>query len=120
MGFDVSDIITDPDFSTTFQVLRVTGAFNADGIYVSGEATLEREGIVLPAKLDQLKVLPEGERNEESLAVYCVEDILMADQQNQLSDIVVYKGGFYRVAFTKYYDQCTLWYALCVRFRRAA
>lgn len=120
---DVTSIINDPDFNRPFRLIRTNGSF-VNGEWVPVEAApLGLNGIVLPAKLDELKVLPEGERQLGSIAVYSLVELIMGDQETTTSDLIEYPSGsaqWYRVAFLRYYDQCILWYAVATRYRRAA
>jgi hypothetical protein len=115
---DVSTIIHDPDFEQPFQLVRVTGAFH-DGDWTPAEAApIDVKGIVLPAKLDELVLLPEGERLGASVAIYAELELSNGNQKDKQPDLVLYSGSWYRVAYTRYYAQCNLWYALAVRFQR--
>jgi hypothetical protein len=118
---DVTSIINDPDFVQPFKLIHVTGSYDTNGVWTDVlAAPLPLQGIVLPAKLDALQVLPEGERHDETIAVYSLTKLTIGDMQTVKPDIVVYEaeevGAQYRVAFVRYYAQCALWYALCSRF----
>lgn len=118
---DVSDIITDPDFVQDFSIVRVTGAFDGQGNWVPTEsAPLPQQGIVLPAKLDELQLLPEGERHDETQAIYSLVELTIGDMRTKQSDLIIYMGKYYRVHYTRYYAQCNLWYALVSRIHRDA
>lgn len=124
---DVTSIINDPDFNLPFNLIRVNGDWvpEQEGVWADVEAAPTGvNGIVLPAKLADLKLLPEGERTESSIVLYALFELRMSDPAGTIrSDIVEYppaSGEFYRVAHTRYYAQCLLWYAIAVRFQRAA
>ncbi len=123
MSMDMMDVLIDPDFVATFERIQVTGTFT-DGVYSAVETPdpSPYQFPVLPARLDQLQVLPEGERNQASIAIYT--NFKLNDGQDQgspqRSDIIIFQGGYYRVAASKQYSQSPLWYALATRFQRAA
>lgn len=122
---DVSDIINDPDFNVLFTRIPVTGSFVTDGsdndgdwVVAEGE-TDNMSGIILPSKMDELKVLPEGERNNAAISIYSLTELNMGeDQDTTQSDIIGYNGGFYRVAWVRFYIQCQVWYAVATRYQR--
>lgn len=115
---DVSSIINDPDFNLPFSRISVVGSYDASDNWSTQPATPENmNGIVLPSKLDELKFLPEGERLAGSISVYCLTELQMGDGQTKQADLIEFQGQWYRVAFTRYYAQCSLWYAICVRYQ---
>lgn len=117
---DVSSIINDPDFNVPFIRIPVTGAFTAGVWQVTEGAPQNMNGIVLPSKLDELKSLPEGERNAESISIYSLVQLNMGeDQETTQPDIIGYLGGWYRVSYIRYYVQCSLWYVVATRYQRA-
>jgi hypothetical protein len=120
---DVSSIINDPDFNQEFNLLRVTGSYIA-GVWTPVEGPLTPlDGIVLPAKLDVLKLVPEGERQEGSIVIYSLTELIMGDMETTQSDLIEYpraSGEWYRISALRYYAQCVLWYAVCTRYRRAS
>lgn len=121
MPLDVTDIVQDPDFATQFSIIHVTGSFNAAGEWVGSEtADPLVTGIILPAKWDQLQVLPEGERHQESIVVYSSAELTIGDQQTKQADIVLWDGSYYRVVFMKFYPQASVWFAIAERFHRVA
>jgi hypothetical protein len=123
---DVTSIINDPDFNLPFTLINVNGNWvdGQEGVWADVESEPQNvNGIVLPAKLADLKLLPEGERTESSIVLYALFELRESDPAGTArSDIVEYppaSGAFYRVAHTRYYAQCLLWYAIAVRFQRA-
>ena len=118
---DVTSIINDPDFVQPFKLIHVTGSYDTTGAWAEVQAApISLKGIVLPSKLDELQVLPEGERHDETIAVYSLTKLTIGDMETVKPDIIVYEaeeaGAQWRVAFVRYYAQCTLWYALATRF----
>jgi hypothetical protein len=117
---DVTDIVNDPDFATTFKLRHVTGAFTSDGTWNSDEDPVECTGIVLPAKWDQLLLLPEGERQNQTIVVYCSQEITLGNRETTQADIIEWDGQFYRVVYVKQYQQASVWFAMAARFYRAS
>jgi hypothetical protein len=118
MAMDVSDIIHDPDFVQAFTLIRNTGSFETEGRWTTQEVAYARTGIVLPAKLDDVAFLPEGERLQETIAVYCVEDLQMGQPDAAEPDIIYYQEKFFRIAFVKHYAQVNAYFALAQLFLR--
>ena len=117
---DVSDIIYDPDFVVDFQRIQVTGSFTNGNWTAVESAPSNMQGIILPANLDVLKVLPEGERDLESVKIYSLVQLNMGDDQETTQpDIILYLGAAYRVAWSRYYPQCGLWMVIAQRYQRA-
>lgn len=119
---NMDDVLNDPDFISEFQRIQVVGEFT-DGVWAAIE-TPDPDPYnfpVLPARLDQLNVLPEGDRNAASIAVYTNFELYDGQKQDpsRQPDIIVYQGGYYRVAFSKQYSIAPLWYALATRFQHA-
>ena len=101
-----------------FQLVRkLTGAFANEGEWQTTEQTLDRFGVVQPAKADDLlKYLPEGERQGNFITIYCNQDVLMGNGSDQQSDVVVWRGDYYRVAFSKPWEQHGYWFAIAQGF----
>lgn len=117
---DVSSIINDPDFNVSFSLTNVAMTRDDDGDSTSTEApAIPKTGIILPAKLNELQVLPEGERGQAAIAVYCLSELTEGDQKTREPDLIQYLGAWYRVAKSRYYAQCALWYAIAVRIDHA-
>ena len=96
---DVSELIDDPDFATTFQVRRRTGSFANEGAYSTTETTLTKTGVIQPASQDdRVAYLPEGERTLDAIRIWCRDEIQMADGKGKQSDVVVWNGQHHRVA----------------------
>lgn len=122
---DVSSIINDPDFVQDFQIIRVSGAFDSTGAFVkTREAPVALTGIVLPAKLDEVSSLPEGERRTGSVAIYSLTELRLASQEADLSgvyaseDEFIYAGDYYHLASMRYYAQCLLWYGVATLYQK--
>jgi hypothetical protein len=116
---DVSSIINDPDFNLPFIRIPVTGSWQGDGSWQFVEGAQQAmNGIILPSKLDELAVLPEGERLKGSISIYCLTALVQGDNALVQADIIGYLGDWYRVQYLRYYEQCVLWYAIATKFQR--
>lgn len=117
---DVSELIDDPDFATTFTVKRRSGTFANEGKYTTTETTLTKAGVVQPASADdQVKYLPEGERRQHAIRVWCRDEIQMADGKGKESDVVVWNGNQYRVGFSQPWSVHGYWFAIAVGYANA-
>lgn len=116
---DLSEVIEDPEFTTSFQVQRFgAGAYANEGVFtVPIPDRLLMSGIVQPASgNDLLRFLPEGERASASIRVYCTRELIMGDGVKTLSDIIIWNGGQYRVAFRKQWSQFGYWFVIACSF----
>jgi len=116
---NVSVALRHPRLSQAFQIRRMTGAYAAssEGVYTETPSVLNRRGVIQPtSQQDRVAYLPEGVRQDDAITVFSTEDILMADAVSQPSDIVLWQGRTYRVAFSKRYDQHGYWFSIAVGF----
>lgn len=114
---DVAELMDDPDFASEFQIKRHVGAFAEEGEFSTAETLLDRVGVVQPAKADDVvRYLPEGERQGNHIAIWCAEDVLMANGSDRESDVVVWDGEYYRVAFSKQWKLHGYWFAIATGF----
>lgn len=115
---DVSELMDDPDLSQAFQIKRRAGGFLNEGRWISGaETILDRVGIIQPSKAaDVLQFLPEGERSNTVITIHSKQDILMAKSSGQESDVVIWNGRQYRVAYSKPWELYGYWFAMAVGF----
>lgn len=114
---NLSQVVNNPRLAQSFSIERVAGgAFAGEGKWTEGTpSTLPRFGVITPSKAnDLITYLPEGERQNNVITIYCSEDILMADGQGQESDYVLWEGGRYRVAFSKPWQVQGYYFALAV------
>lgn len=99
---NVAELITDPDFATTFTRERVDGGF-VNGRWVNNAPVqLSVVGIIQPATSpDDLEPLPEGERANEAIRIWSLIEIRKGDGESVLSDYVIFGGNKYRVYAVK-------------------
>jgi hypothetical protein len=122
MSMNMDDVLLDPDFISEFQRIQVTGTFT-DGVWSTTETPDPNPYFfpVLPARLDQLQVLPEGLRNNASIGIYTnfeLYDGQRQDDDGRQPDIIIYQGGYYKVALTKQYSMSPVYFSIAQRFQR--
>ena len=106
---NVSELISDPDFSVKYKVHRKTSKL-FKGRIVGGEKILVYHGIVQPASADDLEQLPEGDRQMGLMKFFCTppnelhlttpERIENTDGKMEsitISDKVEYEGVLYKL-----------------------
>ena len=115
---DIFELMDDEDFAQDFQIIRTSGQFQDEGEWVNaGESTIERIGVIQPAKAsDIVNFLPEGERQKKTIAIYCAEDVVMSDGKGVQSDVIVWHGQRYRVAYSKHWQDHGYWFVLATGF----
>lgn len=99
---NVGRVVLSSRLVQTFQVKRRAGSY-IEGRWteVASGVNLTKVGIVQPAKQSALEVLPEGEQNVEALLIHTKDEIIMGNSDNLISDIIIWQGAEYRVAFKK-------------------
>jgi hypothetical protein len=95
--YDVSDVILDPDFRTTFALIRRTETVDELGTAHVDEQFLGGAGVMQPATPKERERLPEGDQMGEAVAVYSVTPLLAGDDQGQKPDRIAYYGLLYEV-----------------------
>lgn len=102
---DVTDILSDPDFATTFDVIRRTQTVNAKGRAENSE-TLNRSvvGVVVPASGSKMVRTPEGTMQIGDIKVITSFDLTDGTGENDC-DVVVWKGNRYNVINTNDYSE---------------
>lgn len=99
LGPDMSEVVSDPDFQTSFTRLRPTTVFvqGTEGETSTTYAESAQLGIVQPTgRPDQMDPQPEGERMDSWIMIMSAEPVLMAEPDT-VSDIVKWEGSTYRV-----------------------
>ncbi len=118
---DVSELLSDPDFAQPFTIQRTTGGFANEGEYSTADPTdIPAFGVIQPASsADMVRFLPEGERQKNTISIWSPVLIQMADGQGQESDVIIWQGQYYRVAFSKPWQTQGYWFAMAVGFAHA-
>ena len=90
---DLSDIVTDPDFADTFDVIRTTITQGDDGrAYPIEVPTLGVVGVVTQGAGDELKREAVGERVEGNITIHTTFP-LQPGEQGKTADIVIWPAG---------------------------
>lgn len=96
---DVSFLLDDPDFCMVFTVLRRSEAVNSKGRAEHAEERLHMTGVVQPASPREREVLPEGDRDRETLVLYTRRPLRVGSPADGTApDCVLYGGARYAVA----------------------
>jgi hypothetical protein len=100
-NIDVSELIGDPDFSTTIGVVRSFEELDEHGRNVIKE-TYEDDvvAVVIAGGGQALALLPDGARISDSIVVYCQKPLQAATESTR-GDIVVWNGSRYLVKISK-------------------
>lgn len=101
MAIDVSDAI-DIDTADITSFVRQTSGEYVAGLYVKGAETL-MSALISVQKPDktELSLLPEGERAKDPKKFISSVELLTGDDKtNQLPDLVIYRGGRYKIIRT--------------------
>jgi len=110
---DVSDVLTDPDFTQLFSVTRSTRSVAANGRVSETTEILPMSGVIAPATPRQLERLAEGDRSAEIIAVYSLTTLTPGTEQ-LAPDLVEWRGRMYRViSLDDFHDYGGWCVALC-------
>ena len=94
---DVSEIMSDPDFTKSITRRRATLAVANEGEATYTYADRCITAIVQPAKPSEVALLPEGSRLNKILSVWTACDLRAADGDATESDVLVIDGASFRV-----------------------
>jgi hypothetical protein len=106
---NVSRVVSNPMFATSFSLLRSTGGdFATNGVWADTQTTVPMWGIVKPATAKELEQVPDGDRVKEVKSFHSTQQMFIThvDGVNVtdpayspgVSDIVVYQGSHYRLS----------------------
>jgi hypothetical protein len=117
MPIDVSEVILDGDLAQPFTILRST-----DGKFVMGGwqdrlVTIKAFGVITVASVEQLRMVPEGDRVTGAMAFYSTQQLFKThvDPTPGNSDILMWRGQKYRVSEVKPWADSGYWMAIGVR-----
>ncbi|MCL2829843.1 MAG: hypothetical protein FWD77_03775 [Betaproteobacteria bacterium] len=113
---DVSELIDDPDFASAFELIRSSGGFENEGEYVAAPGQPEKRiGVVQPAKAEDVaQFLPEGERANRAITVYCRQELRHSDGEGADSDAILWNGQRWRVIGVRNWSGEGFWQATAV------
>lgn len=94
---DVSELMLDPDFISTFSIIRRTPTINNYGENVLSETTISNvKGSIQAVGKETAERLPEGINLKDFLTVFTKTPVF-ADKENGYPDIIVWEGLRYQV-----------------------
>lgn len=93
---NVATLITDPDFCTSFKIIRKMPGKWEKGKITETIKEMEVVGIVSAVNSKDMEMLTEGDRTNELKTFYSLNAICLTDDKTT-SDICVFEGGQYRI-----------------------
>lgn len=93
---DVSELLTDPDFTNTVTLIRRASTVNTYGENVMTETQSTITAVVQGANTESLERVPEGARLSDLIDVY-YKGQLTAESPGGYADIIVWQGKRYQV-----------------------
>lgn len=93
---DVSELLTDPDFTNTVTLIRRSSTVNSYGENVMVETSSTITAVVQGANAESLERVPEGARLSDLIDVY-YKGQLTAESPSGYADIIVWDGKRYQV-----------------------
>jgi hypothetical protein len=93
---DVSELLTDPDFTNTVTLIRRASTVNIYGENVMTETQSTITAVVQGANTESLERVPEGARLSDLIDVY-YKGQLTAESPSGYADIIVWGGKRYQV-----------------------
>lgn len=93
---DVSELLTDPDFTSTVTLIRRASTVNTYGENVMTETQSTITAVVQGANAESLERVPEGARLSDLIDVY-YKGQLTAESPSGYADIIVWQGKRYQV-----------------------
>lgn len=87
---NVSEVIRDPDFCTSFRIVRQIGYFTEGNFVVESTEQKDVLGVVDPAPGKTLEVSAESDRATNVKNFYCLDE-LKVSPDGSISDFILYK-----------------------------
>ncbi len=88
-------------FARPYTVTRPAGDWTSDGLWkrlTGSDVTLHIMASIQPLNGREIMLLPDGERDRETVKVYTDTALVIADQEaQQKGDQIAYNGGVYEV-----------------------
>ena len=118
---NIAELISDQDFAQSYTVTRYTGTY-VGGRFVSTPQTLSFLGPVIAANVQDINMVPEGDRVNGLMVFYTTSDnpfLLSRNSEGQLgtSDEPNWRGEAYRVL--QCYDYVDFGYQKVIGTRKA-
>lgn len=116
MPLNFSDMMSDVELGATqFTRLRLTETLDKDGESSKAYVPTELTGIVLPAKLADAVLLPEGMRLSDVNAFFTASDVRCGDGETTLSDRLVHAGSTFIALHVQDFSQYGMYKVLAQR-----
>ena len=93
---DVSELLTDPDFTNTVTLIRRSSTVDTYGENTMAETSSSITAVVQGANTESLERVPEGARLSDLIDVY-YKGQLTAESPGGYADIIVWQGRRYQV-----------------------
>lgn len=93
---NVSEVIRDPDFCTSFRIVRQIGYFTGGNFIVESTEQKDVLGVVDPAPGKTLEVSAESDRATNMKNFYCLEELKISPD-GSISDFVIYGDKTYKI-----------------------
>lgn len=93
---DVSELLTDPDFTNTVTLIRRASTVNTYGENIMTETQSTITAVVQGANTESLERVPEGARLSDLIDVY-YKGQLTAESPSGYADVIVWGGKRYQV-----------------------
>lgn len=95
---DLLAIVTDPDLgAVTFEYLRIAEKVDSKGRAVFSEEKFSAVGNIQPTPGKERELLPEGERDKESIVIFTPAPLRADSSDGKKADLVLFTKSRYRV-----------------------
>ena len=111
----MSELLSDPDFVTSFELSISTGRRVRGGEWIESFITETRIGVIQPSSQKDTQYLKEGDKNKLAIRVYSDQSLSASDKNvPKLGDKVKWNNKSYRIASFKDWSQYGYWQALAL------
>lgn len=94
---DVSELLSDPDFESSFEVIRSIETVGSDGRAVFTTTDFDACGVIQPASGRSLQLLPDSVRIEGAIQIWTQQTLHMNDGDHS-ADIIKWQHRHYIVS----------------------
>jgi len=102
---DISFLVTDPDFASSYKVTRTTGEWVKGKFEITDTQTMTYYGAVYPATNEELEIFPEADRRIATMVFCCKlpNELMVTRSENNpgtspgASDVVTWRGKDYKI-----------------------
>lgn len=98
MKDDMSELLADPDFVTSF-TLKETGGYRVAGKWTETIVETPKEGVIQPMSAGDTRFLQEGDKTKSGIKVYCAFEVSASSElPPKLGDMIDWHNKTYRIA----------------------